>query len=221
MLTAVKNQAKISFLSIKYALVREMLNKVSFISSIFFMILNNASFIIQWFILFSIKDNICGYQIKDILILWGLASGTFGVSHFFFKKSYSLSNVINTGQLDNHLVQPKNVLLSCITTDVDTSALGDILYAYIMLFIVKRSILWFLEYTLLIICGGIIITCVAVLTGSLAFWLKKSDMIADRINSFSTNFATYPDGIFKGVTKLILYTIITTYHLKLCFILIQ
>ena len=33
-------------------------------------------------------------------------------------------------------------------------------------------------------------------------------MIADRINSFSTNFATYPDGIFKGVTKLILYTII-------------
>ena len=37
MLTAVKNQFKISFLSVKYALMREMLNKVTFFTNITFM----------------------------------------------------------------------------------------------------------------------------------------------------------------------------------------
>ena len=208
MLTAVKSQFKITFLNIKYALSREMLNKASFISNIIFMILNNASFIIQWVIIFSIKDNISGYSLNKVLILWGLASGTYGVSHFFFKRSYGLSDIITTGQLDTYLVQPKSVLLSAITSDVTPSALGDLLYSYIMLFIVKRSIVSFLLYTLFIICGGIIITAFAVMSGSLSFWFKKSDAIADRVNGLSTNFATYPDGIFKGVVKVLLYTII-------------
>ena len=77
MLTEAKNQIKISVLSIKYALMREMLNKVTFISNVLFMILNNASFIVQWIILFAIKDNIAGYGIKQVLLLWGIASITF------------------------------------------------------------------------------------------------------------------------------------------------
>ena len=62
MLTAVKNQIKISFLSVKYALMREMLNKVTFFTNITFMILNNAAFIIQWIVLFALKDK--GYNLK-------------------------------------------------------------------------------------------------------------------------------------------------------------
>ena len=54
---AVKNQIKVSFLSIKYACMRQMLNKATFITNILFMILNDATFIVQWIILFSLKDN--------------------------------------------------------------------------------------------------------------------------------------------------------------------
>ena len=64
MLTAVKNQLKVNLLSVKYSLMREMLNKTTFLMNIIFMILNNASFIIQWIILFSLRDNIGGYQLK-------------------------------------------------------------------------------------------------------------------------------------------------------------
>ena len=58
MLTAVKNQMKVSLLSIKYALQREMLNKVTFISNIIFMVLNNSCFIIQWLLLYSIRSEL-------------------------------------------------------------------------------------------------------------------------------------------------------------------
>ena len=57
MLMAVKNQFKCSFLAIKYGLMKEMLNRASFISNILFMILNNASMLIQWVVLYSLKDN--------------------------------------------------------------------------------------------------------------------------------------------------------------------
>ena len=215
MLTAVKNQIKISLLSVKYALIREMLNKTTFITNIVFMVLNNASFIVQWIILFQIKDNFGGYTLKDVLLLWGLSAGAYGFSHFFFKKAYHLSEIINTGKLDSFLVQPKNVLLSTITTDVEPSALGDILYAYIVLFIYGFTIKDFVLYTVFTILGGLILTAIAVILASLSFWFNKSDIIADTGNSLMIHFSTYPDGIFKGITKILLYTLIpvgiTTY----------
>lgn len=208
MLTAVKNQIKISFLSVKYALIREMLNKTTFITNIIFMILNNASFIIQWVILYSLKDNVGGYTLKEVLLLWGFASGTYGVAHFFFKKAFQLSDIINNGKLDSFLVQPKNVLLSTITTDVETAALGDLLYGYIILFIYGFTIPRFILYTLFIITGGLILTSIAVILGSLSFWFQKSDIISDTGNSLMIHFATYPDGIFKGIAKILLFTLI-------------
>ena len=104
MLTAVKNQLKVNLLSVKYSLMREMLNKTTFLMNIIFMILNNASFIIQWIILFSLRDNIGGYQLKHVLLLWALTSTSYGFSHFFFKSAYKLSDTINTGKLDAFLV---------------------------------------------------------------------------------------------------------------------
>ncbi len=208
MLQAVKNQLRVTIKNIKYGLMREMINKTSFIMNIAFMILNNASFIIQWIVIYSLKEDVGGYTFNQVLLLWAIAASTYGFSHFIFKKSYSLSDIITNGKLDSFLVQPKNVLISTITTDIEVSALGDMLYGYIILVISGVTIIKFLLFTLFSITGAIIITDIAVLLGSLSFWFGKSDMIADTGNSLMTNFATYPDGIFKGVSRILLLTVI-------------
>ncbi len=208
MLTEVKNQIKVSYLSLKYSLMREMINKVSFISQIVFMIINDASFIIQWIILFSIKENVGGYRFEQVFYLWGMAALTYGISHFFFERSYFISNMIMNGKLDSYLVQPKNVLISVITSDVNVSAIGDILYGYILLLISGITIKKFLLFTLFGIVGGIIITSAIVMWGSLAFWIVRADSFAETINSMMTHVATYPEGIFNFAVKIILYTII-------------
>ena len=208
MLMEAKNQIKISFLSVKYAIMKEMLNKASFFMNVIIMILNNASFIIQWVILYSLKENVGGYTFKQVLLIWGMAAGSYGLSRFFFKKAFELSDIINTGKLDSFLVQPKNVLLSTITTDVTPSALGDIIYGYIMLFIFGFTIPRFFLYTLFIICGGFITTAISVIFSSLSFWFSKTDIITDTINSLMINFGTYPDGIFEGIAKGLFYTLI-------------
>ncbi len=208
MLTEAKNQIKVMILSIKYALQREMLNKISFFSNIIFMVLNNACFIIQWIILYAIKDNVGNYSFKQVLLLWGLAAGTYGFAHFFFKESFELSEMIHTGKLDTYLIQPKSVLLSVITSSVEVSAIGDMLYGIIMVFLYGFSMKTLLLFILFSITGGLIITSIAVIWASLSFWFGRMDILTNTVNSLMTNFATYPEGIFKGFIKILFYTVI-------------
>ena len=208
MLTEVRNQINVSLLSTKYAIQRELLNKATFLFDSFFMILNNASFLVQWLVLFNIKNNIGGYTFKQVALLWGMTAGVYGFAHFFFKEAFSLSDTINKGKLDVYLIQPKNVLLSCITSSVEVSAVGDMIYAFIMLFVYGFSIKNFLLVLFFSITGGIIMTSAAVMVASLSFWFGKADFISDTINSLQVYFGTYPEGIFKGVVKFLFYTIV-------------
>ena len=163
MLMEVKNQLKVIFMSIKYNIMKQMINKVTFITNIGFMILNNSSFIIQWIILFSLKNEIGGYTIKEVILLWGIASGVFGISHILFYKAFDMSDLIINGKIDSFLVQPKNVLLSVITSDSSISAIGDLLYGYICLFIYGVTLQNILLFTVFIFTGGIILTALAVI----------------------------------------------------------
>ena len=208
MLMEVKNQIKVIFLSVKYNIMKQMINKVTFLTNIFFMILNNASFIIQWIILFCIRDNIGGYTLKEVILLWGLASSIFGLAQIFFYKAFELSDLIINGKLDVFLVQPKNVFLSAITSETSISAIGDFLYGYICLIIYGISIKKLLLFTIFAITGCIIMTSFTSILGSLSFWIVKGDILADALTNTMINFATYPGTIFKGFIKIILYTIV-------------
>lgn len=208
MLTEVKNQFKVSFLSIKYNVMRELLNKATFISNIVFMMLNNVSMIIQWLVLYSLREDMGGYSFKEILLLWGMASATFGFSRFFFERAFHISRLINEGKIDSFIVQPKNILISICTSGISISAIGDLLYGYIMLIFYGLSIKTFILFTYFVITGGIIITCISIILNSLSFWFSNTTTVSVLGNRLMCNFATYPDGIFKGIAKALLFTLI-------------
>lgn len=207
MLMEVKNQFKVSFLAFKYGVMREMLNKVSFVTNILFMILNNASFIILWMVFYSLKDTIGGSSFEDVLLLWGISASAYGFAHVMFKNAFDLSTVINNGKLDAYIIQPKNILLQTIS-GVTPSAFGDILYGYIILFVSGFTVYKFILFTLFSITGSIIMVAVAVIFGSLSFWFNKSESVASTVNSMFTQFATYPEGIFDQAVKLVLYVVV-------------
>ena len=208
MLMEVKNQIKVIMLSIKYNIMRQMVNKVTFITNILFMILNNASFILQWVILFTLRSEIGGFTIKEVLLLWGLAANVFGISHIFFYKAFEIPELIINGKLDTFLVQPKNVLLSVISSDTSISAIGDLIYGYICLIAYGITLKNFILFTLFSITGAIILTAFTVILSSISFWLVRGDILADSLTNIMINFATYPGTIFKTGIKIILYTII-------------
>ncbi len=208
MLMEVKNHIRVIALSIKYSIMRQMLNKVTFITNILFMILNDASFIIQWIVFFNIKDNIGGYGMKQIVLLWGLAVSTYGIANILFAKAFEMPDLIVKGKLDTFLVQPKNVLLSIISSDTKISALGDIIYGYICLMIYGITIKNLILFTFFTITGGIIFTAFACIVGSLSFWIVKGDILEDLLVDAILFFDTYPETIFKSITKILLYAIV-------------
>ncbi len=215
MLTVAKNQLYTTFLSVKYAIQREMLNKITFLSNVIFMIINNATFIIQWLILYSLKNDVGGYSFKQVLLLWGITAFTFGIAIFFFKDAFELTDTINSGKLDNYLLQPKNVLISCITSSVSISSLGDILYGLIMLVIFGLSLKNILLFIVCGILGALTIVSISIIYSSLSFWFGKTEIISDTMNNLMINFSIYPEGIFSGLIRFMFYTIlplgITTY----------
>lgn len=208
MLTAVKNQLRVCVLSVKYNIMREMINKVTFLTNILFMMLNNASFIIQWVILFRIKEDIGGYTINEVMLLWGLAASSFGLARILFARVFSLPELIINGKLDTYLVQPKNVLLSVMTSATNTSAIGDLLYGIVIICIFSFSIGRFLLFLFFTVTGAVIGTAFALLMGSLSFWLVRAELFGNNMVNILINFSTYPDGIFKGAVRFLLYLII-------------
>lgn len=210
MSTVVKNQLRVCLLSVKYNIMREMLNKTTFLTNISFMVLNNAAFLIQWKILFGLKGDIGGYTMRQVMLLWALSASSYGLAHLLFARVFSLPDLIINGKLDSYLVQPKNVLLGVMTSATSTSAIGDLLYGLIILFVFcfsPKNLLLFLLFT---VTGGTILTAYALLLGSMSFWFVKADLVSNHMVSSMINFSTYPDGIFKGAVKFILYLIIPT-----------
>lgn len=208
MLTAVKNQMRVCLLSIKYNMMREMVNKVTFLTNVGFMVLNNASFLIQWLILFRLRGDVGGYTFREIMLLWGLVAASFGLSHILFARVFSLSDLIIGGKLDAYLVQPKNVLASVLTSATDVSAIGDLLYGMVLGLVCSRGAVGFLLYLLFTVTGAVVFTTFALLLGSLSFWFVRMDMLQSQLVMGIVSFGTYPDGIFKGVSRFLLYVII-------------
>ncbi|MDE6844367.1 MAG: ABC-2 family transporter protein [Lachnospiraceae bacterium] len=208
MSTAVKNQLRVCLLSVKYNIMREMVNKVTFLTNILFMMLNNAAFIIQWSILFGLREDIGGYSMKEVMLLWGLTASSFGLSHILFARVFTIHELIISGKLDAYLVQPKNVLLSVMTSSTTASAIGDFLYGIVVMCIFSFSVRRFLLFLLFTVTGTLIITAFAILVGSLSFWFVRTEMFGVHMVNSMISFATYPDGIFHGTARFLLYYVI-------------
>lgn len=206
---SVGKHLKLMLIYFKYNLLREMENRVSFFSQILFMILNNSFFLVQWMIFFSLKDNIGGYMFNDILTLWAFASSVYGLSHMFFENVYYMSDLITTGKLDVYITQPQNILFNIAISKTNPSAIGDLIYGYILAIIAtKFNIYYMLIFTLLTIMGALILTAFSIISGSLTFWIKKGDSVCYSLNYIVIAASTYPEGIFGGFIKVILFTII-------------
>lgn len=208
MLTVAKNQMRVCALSVKYNIMREMVNKVTFLTNVGFMVLNNATFLVQWMILLRMRGDVGGYTMREIMLLWGFMAASFGLSHILFARAFSLSDLIIKGKLDSFLVQPKNVLVSVLTSATDSSAIGDFLYGTALVCACKPGVGGFFLFLLLVVTGTVIFTAFAVLLGSLSFWFVRMDMLQNQIVMGIVSFGTYPDGIFKGASRFFLYFII-------------
>ncbi|MEM7262166.1 MAG: ABC-2 family transporter protein [Planctomycetota bacterium] len=173
------------------------------------MMVNNLIFCVTWFIFFAHFEEINGWRLGELLALYGVVALSFGCSVAFSGGTREIARMVVDGDLDTFLAQPKSVLTQAVCSRSFASGWGDIASGFILLGLSGYATL---ENTPLILlstlCGWAIIASTAVIAHSLAFWLGPIGDLARQFTHFLITFAVYPQNIYGGWVKVLLFTVV-------------
>lgn len=183
--------------------------RASFWSQVISMMINNSVWIVFWGIYFTRFPVVKGWELNDVLLLWGISAGAFGWVNILFGNILRVAHLVAHGQIDSYLTMPRNVLLHVLVSRMSFSAWGDLIFAWIIFFIaIPFSFGSLFLYIFAIVIGGLILGAMILLGQSLAFWIGNSEGIAAQLFNVMITFTTYPIDIFHGVTRVLLFTIV-------------
>jgi len=193
----------------KANLLAAMEFRIPFITQVIGMMLNNGVYFLFWVIFFDRFSEVRGWQINDMLVLFGIVAAGFGLCAFLFGNTFALADVIATGRLDYYLSLPRPVLLHVLASRSISSGLGDFLYGLFSFLASRPSSLDTLARFLIgVLLSMIIFLSFMVLVQSLAFWIGNAQMLGAQAQNAMVTFSIYPITLFEGPAKFILYTII-------------
>lgn len=183
--------------------------RLSFLLTAGMMVINNVVWIVFWGIYFGRFQVLNGWELQDVMMLWAVAAGGFGVMATFFGNAMRIGNLIATGQLDVYLTQPKPVLLHVLISRMSVSAIGDVLFA-LLIFIAfgDKSVIGLLKFGLAMVLSTLIFLFFTISVNCLAFWLGNTEGLSFQLFNALLTFTTYPTSIFKGFGKMVLFTVL-------------
>jgi len=182
--------------------------RANFLLQVFGMMLNNAAFALFWGVLIARTGGVGGYGFSDIMLVWALVSTSFGVAHVLFGNMRSLSSMIQKGELDVYLLQPKNVFVNVLVSRTIVSAWGDLAYGYIVLALLPGLGLGhLLLFTGLALTGAVIIASAFSMSESLAFFLGDSSSVSGSMAEFLLSFSLYPEKIYGPELRWLFYSL--------------
>ncbi len=202
---------EISFLLFlwKTNLLSVMEYRASFLVQVLGMVLNNAIHFAFWILFFNRFQQVRGWELGDMFLLFGVVSIGWGVSLGFFGNVRVLADVIAGGRLDYYLSLPRPVLLHMLASRSQASGFGDIVYGFISFaaagYLAPDALLRF-------VLGATFSTCVflafLIMVQSMAFWLGNASLLSNQAIQALLKFSLYPFHLFDGATKFILYTLV-------------
>ncbi len=183
--------------------------RVAFISKVVGMLVNDFIWLFFWFVFFSRFPSASGYSLRDTLTLWVVTALGIGLSDAVFGNSIHIGSIVATGGLDYYLAVPKNVLFHLCISSMNVSAWGDIIFALAAFGILYQPdpLLLLVVLTVSFLCA-VVFNSFCIIAQSLVFFLGNSEALANQIMFAIVTFSTYPDSLFKGGVKLLLYTLI-------------
>lgn len=174
-----------------------------------FMLVNNLIFFSVWLIFFRKFPELRGWRIQEVGALYGLVAGAFGGAMLLGGGVRFLAKRIFDGDLDTFLAQPKPALLHAIGSHSFASGWGDVVSGIALLaysgYLSGGNALLFL---LLLVGSTLLFLASGVLINSLAFWLGDTDALGRQLLEYLVTFSVYPQVIFSGYLKVILFTLI-------------
>ncbi len=193
----------------KLNLASAMEYRLSFFLTAGMMVVNDLVWIFFWSVFFTRFPVINGWELRDVIMMWAVGAGGFGLMAVFFGNTNRLASLVAAGQLDVYLTQPKPVLLHLLISRMSVSAMGDVAFAVMMfIFFGDTTLLGTIKFVAALLISMSIFLFFLLFANSLAFYIGNAEGISFQFFNALLAFSTYPTGIFKGWGKVILFTVI-------------
>lgn len=183
--------------------------RTAFLTLVFGMILNNGAYFLFWVVFFDRFKELRGWNLTDILVLFGVAASGFGLSVFLFGNMTNLADIIAKGQLDYYLSFPKPVLIHTLASRSVASGLGDFTYGIISFLAAGQfSLEAIARFLIGVVLAMIVFVSFMVIVHSLSFYIGNAAMLSQQLLNAMITFALYPINLFEGSAKMILFLLI-------------
>jgi ABC-2 type transport system permease protein len=184
-------------------------NRASFWIQAVGMFVNDVIWIAVWAIFFARFEHLAGWTLNDMVALYAVTAGAVGLAVITGAGVRDLARTIAEGGLDVFLVQPKPVLLHAVGSKTSAAGWGDLANCVLLLAVTGQ---WRLEAVPWVVvgavAGAVVFLSIGVIVHSLAFWLGSMQVLARQVWEFTITFSLYPESIFPGALRLLLYTAI-------------
>jgi ABC-2 type transport system permease protein len=182
--------------------------RVSFVTSILFMAVNDGMWIVFWGLFFHRFPVVRGWDLDAIATMWAVLATGFGLATGIFGNSRPEgARVIVEGRLDYYLALPKHALLHYLLGTVSVTAWGDVLFgvaAYLA--IVQPGPAGAGLFALLSLNTCVIFVGFGLLVNSLAFFFGNSEGVGQQVINALITFGTYPLDLFGTLVKVVLFS---------------
>jgi len=205
-------KAELSFLRalMSVNLASAMEYRVSFISQVVGMLVNNGIYFVFWVIFFNQFGTVRGYNMDEIFLLFAIVTLGYGLGFMFAGNTRQyMAYLIAQGRLDYYLVFPRNLLLHVVCSKMTVSTVGDVVFGLIAYSFTGRFAL--VEIGLFLataVLAAIIFVGYSVITGSLAFYMGNAQYASQQMTNAMLTFSLYPNTLFSGAARVMLYTVI-------------
>lgn len=190
-------------------LLSAMEYRFSFVSLIIGMMLNNAVYFAFWLLFFERFEDIRGWVLQDMVLLFAIVATGFGLAMTLFGNSMHIARIIAEGDMDRYLSLPRPVLLQVLASRSSAASLGDFTF----------GLIWFvlggdfspghiLRFLMAAGISAAVFVSALVLVNSLAFWLGRAELLAESFMNAMITFSLYPGTLFEGPARILLFTLV-------------
>jgi len=209
MLITFRKEARFVGHLIRLNLASNMEYRASFLSQIVGMLLNNGIYFIFWLLFFDRFEQIRGYRINEIYMLFAVEMLAFGLAFTVAGNARAVAGLIAQGRLDYYLALPRSVLPHLIFSRMGQASIGDLTFGIVaFLFAGKFDLISILLFVIVTMLAATIFVAFAVTTGSLAFLFGNAAQVSRQLVLMLGTLGVYPFELFQGVTRLVLLTVL-------------
>lgn len=192
--------------TMRSAFAESWANRGAFWSQLTAMFVNDVVWVAFWLLFFHRVGQIRGWDAHRVLLLFAVLTTAGGIVLGLLSNARRVGSMASEGQLDAVLALPVPPLAHLLVRRIDAINVGDFVFGVVLFFLTgSLSLERVAVYVLGVVAGSLVLTGFLVATGSLVFFMGRSDAGEFGLHSILL-LASYPAEVFTGATKALLYS---------------